>query len=267
MKNFNTAIIIAILIGFSFAFTQKKTFRPPGTVQIVDNFFFDETEIRNIDWKEYVSYQKKNFGIDSEQYQTALPDTLVWTNNDSTYNEPFIKTYYQHPAYNDYPVVGVSYEQATTYCTWRTQAVQEMLQANDIEGPKAFHYRLPSKTEWELIASTGFSEKTKKKLDSKRYKGRHLYNFKYKSREERKQFGKLGDFAHMPAPVEAYFPNKYEVHNLFGNIAEMVAEKGIAKGGSWAHYYEDIFPTNKDISYEKPTRWLGFRCVCEVEQR
>lgn len=268
MKQFITNSILFIVILLSFAFQQNTVFRPPGTVQIVENFFFDENEITNMDWKEYVSFQKNNYGTSSEMYINTLPDTTVWITKDGNPSTPYINTYYQHPAYNNYPVVGISYGQATAYCKWRTEAVKKMLNANNIVGPKDFFYRLPSKTEWELIANGGFSEKTKKKIAHKKIKVQHLYNMKYKTRE--KQLATIRDTfqsngIYLPAPVKAYLPNKHGVYNLFGNVAEMVTEKGIAKGGSWTHYYGDIVPTNKDISYENPTSWLGFRCVCEVE--
>jgi hypothetical protein len=53
------------------------------------------------------------------------------------------------------------------------------------------------------------------------------------------------------------------MYNLYGNVAEMVSEEGVAKGGSWNHNYNNsVF--DAEISYEKPSSWLGFRCVCEI---
>jgi len=50
---------------------------------------------------------------------------------------------------------------------------------------------------------------------------------------------------------------------LFGNVAEMTMEEGVAKGGAFIHFEKDI-DINTKIPYEKPTNWLGFRCVAEV---
>lgn len=93
----------------------------------VTSFYMDETEVSNVDWREYVYWLKRVYG---EQYpqvvKKALPDTLVWR-SPLQYNEPFVTDYFRHPAYNDYPVVGVSWLQATDYCQWRTDRVNEML--------------------------------------------------------------------------------------------------------------------------------------------
>jgi gliding motility-associated lipoprotein GldJ len=57
---------------------------------------------------------------------SALPDTTLWRSA-LAYNEPYVENYYRHPAFSDYPVVGVTWEQATAYCTWRTDRVNEQI--------------------------------------------------------------------------------------------------------------------------------------------
>ena len=54
--------------------------------------------------------------------------------------------------------------------------------------------------------------------------------------------------------------NELGVYNLKGNVAEMILEKGVAKGGSWVHTNEET-TIEKDFKYTKPQSWLGFRCV------
>ena len=61
-----------------------------------------------------------------EVYNKALPDTLVWRDK-LGYNEPFVTHYLRHPAYKNYPVVGVSWIQANDYCIWRTDRVNERI--------------------------------------------------------------------------------------------------------------------------------------------
>jgi formylglycine-generating enzyme required for sulfatase activity len=68
--------------------------------------------------------------------------------------------------------------------------------------------------------------------------------------------------ADITSPVKSYFPNKIGVYNLIGNVAEMISEEGIAKGGSWINKPEEVSVT-EDFHYTKPSDWLGFRCVCE----
>jgi gliding motility-associated lipoprotein GldJ len=93
----------------------------------VQSFYMDETEVSNVDYCEYLYYLNRIYGTDyPEVGRKALPDTLVWRDK-LAYNEPFVEQYLRHPAYQNYPVVGVSWIQATEYCAWRTDRVNEML--------------------------------------------------------------------------------------------------------------------------------------------
>lgn len=93
----------------------------------VSSFYMDEFEVSNIAYKEYLNWVQKTWASTYPQaYLNALPDTLVWR-DELAYNEPFVETYLRHPAYDDYPVVGVSWDQATEFCKWRTDRVNEMI--------------------------------------------------------------------------------------------------------------------------------------------
>ncbi|TVR80950.1 MAG: gliding motility lipoprotein GldJ [Saprospirales bacterium] len=92
----------------------------------VGSFYMDETEISNIDYREYIFWLQRVYDSHPEVVRDALPDTLVWR-EELAYNEPFVETYFRFPAYDNYPVVGVSWEQATRYAEWRTDRVNEML--------------------------------------------------------------------------------------------------------------------------------------------
>lgn len=93
----------------------------------IASFYMDETEVSNIDYKEYLYWLKRVFDESyPEVYQSALPDTLVWR-EELSFNEPYVETYFRHPSYDDYPVVGVTWVQANEYSKWRTDRVNEMV--------------------------------------------------------------------------------------------------------------------------------------------
>ncbi|HLV53662.1 MAG TPA: SUMF1/EgtB/PvdO family nonheme iron enzyme [Cryomorphaceae bacterium] len=93
----------------------------------VSSFYMDETEVSNIYWLEYLYWLQRVYGSDyPEIYNKALPDTLVWRSK-LAYNEPYVEYYLRHPAYNDYPVVGVNWLQANDYCAWRSDRVNEAI--------------------------------------------------------------------------------------------------------------------------------------------
>ncbi len=93
----------------------------------VSSFYMDETEVANIHYLEYLYWTDRVFGTDyPEVYKKALPDTLVWRDK-LAYNEPFVELYLRHPAYQQYPVVGVNWLQASDFCAWRTDRVNEQI--------------------------------------------------------------------------------------------------------------------------------------------
>lgn len=93
----------------------------------VSSFYMDETEVSNFSYLEYLYWTNRVFGPSyPEVYVTALPDTLVWREK-MAYNEPYVEYYLRHPAYRDYPVVGVNWLQANDFCAWRTDRVNEFI--------------------------------------------------------------------------------------------------------------------------------------------
>lgn len=100
------------------------------TQQHVQSFYMDETEVTNLMYLEYLDYLKMVYPPQEERYRNiyrgALPDTLVWRNR-LGYNETMTNNYLRHPAYANYPVVGVSWIQAVEYSKWRTDRVNELM--------------------------------------------------------------------------------------------------------------------------------------------
>ena len=98
--------------------------------QHVQSFYMDETEVTNLMYLEYLDWVKNVFPPSEENYRRiyegALLDTLVWRNR-LGYNEVMTNNYLRHPAYANYPVVGVSWIQAVEFSNWRTDRVNELI--------------------------------------------------------------------------------------------------------------------------------------------
>ncbi|MDR3297049.1 MAG: SUMF1/EgtB/PvdO family nonheme iron enzyme [Prevotellaceae bacterium] len=102
----------------------NKWNNPPRRVN-VDSYYLDQTEVRNVDYREYLHWLTIVYTSYPEALRTALPDTLVWR-KPLGYYEMQVEFYFRLPAYAEYPVVGVSWLQAMDYCTWRTDRVNEL---------------------------------------------------------------------------------------------------------------------------------------------
>ncbi|MFI2741992.1 gliding motility lipoprotein GldJ [Zhouia sp. PK063] len=104
------------------------------TQQHVQSFYMDEHEVTNKMYMEYLDWIKKVFPPENENYRNiykgALPDTLVWRNR-LGYDEVMVNNYLRHPAYAEYPVVGVNWVQCVMFAEWRTDRVNELYLQED----------------------------------------------------------------------------------------------------------------------------------------
>lgn len=134
----------------------------------VSSFYMDETEVRNVDYREYVYWMQRAYGEEyPERVRDIYPDTNCWRDK-LAWREGFVDFYFQSPIYDQYPVVGVSWEQASKYCIWRTDRVNEkilvdagiiVLDMTELRGETAFQtdvylagqYRGETKTELENL--------------------------------------------------------------------------------------------------------------------
>jgi gliding motility-associated lipoprotein GldJ len=120
--------------------------------QHVQSFYMDESEVTNVMYLEYLDWLKRVFPPTQDNYKNiyegACPDTLVWRNR-LGYNETMTNNYLRHPAYAEYPVVGVNWIQAVEFCKWRTDRVNEVVlekegylkrdaKLTDVTGEKTF---------------------------------------------------------------------------------------------------------------------------------
>jgi formylglycine-generating enzyme required for sulfatase activity len=259
-------ITSAVFLAMAFVSKTKKEFLPPGTIKINDTLYADQAEIDNFSYLEFVWWIGNKYGIKSTEHTAVLPDTLVWREKDS-YNEPYVFYYLRHPAYRNYPVVGVSYEQAVEYCKWRTQRVKEFMCISKKYPTIEFEYRLPTEKEWEFLSNNGNCKDGSSVFcnGGKDDKGRITSNRSRDKSDTLSLMAALHDNSDVTAPVCSYWKNQFGLYNMIGNVAEMVREKGISKGGGWRNNLEEC-RVGKQILYTKPTSWLGFRCVCVIRK-
>lgn len=232
--------------------------------------------------------QRKEFIV--KQDIPAYPDTLCWIRDYAySYNEPMSKQYYSHPAYGNYPVVGVSWKQATAFAEWRT-----LLQNNYNESKKKSgqtDFRLPTEAQWEYAARGGRSQSsfpwggpyTRNK------KGCLLANFK----PGRGNYPEDGGLYTMRA--DAFWPNDFGLYNMAGNVAEWTSslyyegsynfqhdmnpdvrwnaknsdpprmKRKVIRGGSWKDVQYFLQTSTRAYEYQDTTKsYIGFRCVIDL---
>lgn len=150
----------------------------PRTVT-VSSFYMDKYEITNLNWNEYLNWMEVVFGeVAPELVQQAKPDEKVWR-EDLAYNEPYLQNYFTHPAFEFYPVVGVTWKQATAYCTWRTDRVNEMALVSegviDIPHFEWLHYGIADKP----LNKYGQPRKLKKDMKSPKEEWEEKWDVKH----------------------------------------------------------------------------------------
>ncbi len=214
------------------------------------------------------------------------PDTTCWVNDfNNSYNEPYMRTYFAHDGYSEYPVVGVSWEQAVAFCEWRTLFLKKGM------GKNVHHfeqYRLPTEAEWEMAARTGKTE-NKFPWDADNTKNKDdcfMANFKPGEGEY------TADSHLIPNRVGSFMPNSFGLYDMAGNVAEWTStsytesgnqimndmnpeysynaapedpyslKRKVIKGGSWKDVSTFIRSDMRDWEYQNVGRsYIGFRCV------
>ncbi len=213
------------------------------------------------------------------------PDTTCWVNDfQNVENETYMRLYFSHPNYSQYPVVGVSWEQANAFCAWRTDYLMKGL------GKAAQYvqrYRLPTEIEWEYAARGKegkpfpWEEEGAKSGD-----GCFYANFK----PDRGNYTQDGNL--ITSRVGTYSANGNGLYDMAGNVAEWTStvytEAGVlsmgdinpnisynaakedpyqmkkksVRGGSWKDPETFIRSAWRTYEYQNETRsYIGFRCV------
>jgi sulfatase modifying factor 1 len=248
--------------------SNTKYETPPGTVWLRDNLFMDKMEIRNLDYLEFLFWTDRH---EPAKTKSLLPDTLLWR-APLAYNEPYVEYYLRHPSYRDYPVIGVSYEQAVEYCKWRSDRVNEFIYLRDhkVENyrsdsiyphPEVMQFRLPTKEEWEYAAAAGLNQDEypygyERLIDKNgipvsyttEYRNLYMLNKHFFSNQRLVEFtaGHQSDEDDIIAPVDAFTPNKYGIYNMTGNVSEIIADT-LFKGLNYSTSLDgSTFKNNKE---------------------
>ncbi|MCB0853589.1 MAG: SUMF1/EgtB/PvdO family nonheme iron enzyme [Bacteroidetes bacterium] len=239
-------------------------------VEVNETLYVSKYEVSNIDYREFLGYLDQN----SQTYQQSVVDSMKW-DEVLAYSDPLKEAYFSHPAFHLYPVVNISHQGAKNYCEWLTTIYNQ----DEKRRYKEVIFRLPTEIEWEAIARRGFEPDHQGDWPTlEDQKGRVQANFRYVMQQavrENKAEGVItvepfatskmsGKKAHfITAPVESYEKDEMGLYNIFGNVAEMVAEPGISKGGHWWSTGYALKVDEKE-SYNSPNPFVGFRVMMEI---
>ncbi|MBQ5777003.1 MAG: SUMF1/EgtB/PvdO family nonheme iron enzyme [Bacteroidaceae bacterium] len=269
LRNLNTDVpvdydeIIMISKDTAYIDEEGKIHRETITRQLSSEFDFLNTYIVNI-----------------------YPDTTVWINDfDNAYNEPYVRMYFAHAGYNDYPVVGVSWDQANAFCQWRTQYFMASLGGNPVIVEP---YRLPTEAEWEFAARMGDSKNMYPWEGNESVDDRGCFYANFKPGD--------GDYVRdghlITARVGTYTPNDFGLYDMAGNVSEWTStsynealshitsdmnpeykynaakedpyrmKRKIVRGGSWKDVSHYVRSDLRMWEYQNEQRsYIGFRCV------
>jgi len=219
--------------------------------------------------------------------RNIYPDTLSWmADYVYSYHEPLTQMYFWHPAYDDYPVVGVSWIQARAFCIWRTQLMNSYLADND----EAFiqDFRLPTESEWEYAARGGLE------LSPYPWGGPYIRNSRgcFLGNFKPMRGNYMDDGGVYTVKATSYWPNDYGLYCMAGNVAEWTSnaydesaysfthdvstdytydakesdspalKRKVIRGGSWKDVGYYLQTGTRSYEYQDTAKcYIGFRCV------
>lgn len=219
----------------------------------------------------------------------VYPDTLCWIRDFAyTYNEPFTLKYFSHVAFDDYPVVGVSWKQAKAFCNWRSGL--KVISSGRFKEAPAHDFRLPTESEWEIAARGGMQNNMYPwgSYYTRNVNGCFVANYK----PLRGNYVADSETTTASMKVGQFDPNPYGVYDMAGNVAEWtstayyeagyeviddynpelqynarpddppVMKRKVVRGGSWKDIGYFIQSSTRSFEYQDTTKsYIGFRCV------
>jgi len=219
----------------------------------------------------------------------VYPDTLSWIRDfDYTYNEPFTLKYFSHPAFDDYPVIGVTWKQAKAFCNWRTELKKVF--SSRLNVTPAHDYRLPTETEWELAARGGLHNSMYPwgSYYTRNDRGCFVANFK----PMRGNYVADSPTTTVTMRGGSFDPNNFGLYDMAGNAAEWTStafyesayniindlnpeiqynakpddppamKRKVIRGGSWKDIKYFIRTSTRSFEYQDTAKsYIGFRCV------
>lgn len=239
-------------------------------VPVQNGLYAGITEVSNEQYEAFLVDLVKNRRFDL--LEKCQPQTTDWrTLLPTGYKnlDDKIVFHHAHPDDADAPIQNISHEAAVAYCEWITNVYNQT--ENNRKRFQKVKFRLPTESEWTTAANGGLNQGLYAwgAYYYKNEDGCYLANFAVDNEEpcdncdlKSGQTSKDGGF--FTVPVTSYLSNNFEMHNATGNVAEMIDEAGIAKGGSWEDKPEDSTLTARK-KYGERSPAVGFRVFMEVE--
>jgi formylglycine-generating enzyme required for sulfatase activity len=279
----STFLLSLLFVSFNANPSKKESFKndftyvPSGTFEYnnkkisVYAFYMLKGEVTNKQYRNFLKDLKANKR--EKDYQLAVPDTTQW-NSISALNKPMVNLYFNHPFYDNYPVVNVTKKGAELYCIWLTKQMRKKYPKQNFND-----FRLPTKAEWVYAAKADHKNAPYPwgNASLTNSKGCYLANYKLTGdenirRDENNNLVVVQPLvndktynASYTVSVWSYLPNKFGLYNMSGNVAEMVANEDVVMGGSWNDPGFDIQVTSEK-EFKSPNPTVGFRVITSFNQ-
>ena len=257
-------ILLLLVTGLSYARAQTpneyEDYTCAGnTLTMNFRLCMDMTEVSGLMYRSFLEDMQAKHGKTSREFADNLPDFRTWeTLFPGKTMDEISRLFLEEDELALMPVVGISYEQAKRFCDWRTERFKEELSKMDPDErarfPKNFKFRLPTAKEWARIRFMQQDKRMLKQMD--KMSANNLKVFKMKKNKLLNNNLRIAHIYNTSDP-------KIGLYNLFDNVAEMTAEKGVAMGGSW-RLANDEMRFDREFKYAVPAAWLGFRCIFEI---